>query len=1690
MIICSASNIDLIQGSLGYGDATEGINITDWRISNTQSAIAGQSGVFNIFNSSSITPNISIVDNGTVGIGTVPSISSTSKMEIVGNVNITGAYNINNRNVINDTSNYILSTSNALVSRINAGGGGGALTSGGNLSLSNNATSNTILSIANSNVVVYSSNYTSNYSSNYTSNYTSNVVTEQYTAAATPTFSIGGPSTSDSITSSIDKFMIFTNANINNTFTVPAGGLNCDILMIGGGSSGQMGGGGAGACIVAINQTLSAGTCVVYVGGGGNSGGLGGDSYITVGGNDRYRAKGGGNSPGSQDASGNSGGCGGGAARNINLVSGDGGSAVQTNVVNGSTATIGPSITSTYAVMGNAGGGSGIVYNNAGGGGGIGTAGGTGGGDGGNGAYQVTLTGAATPINFRGYFANGSTSFGVQHGSTGNYYIGGGGGGLSGGNRTNGGLGGGGGPNYGYAGGTNTGSGGAGNNNGGTGIIIIRYRSPLTTTTTPTTITVPITTTLTTTATAQATTLGTPSIELIRGIAGDSNQDYKLGNYDGNFKIMSSISNTDTDRLALTSSGNLSLSNNSTNSTALSIINSNVVVAATPATTGGRIDTITTVGAHSQGTIGTTDRFMIFTANGSFTVPTGGIVCDILMIGGGGAGGGFGGGGGGAGACIVAINQTLSTTGLYNVAVGAGDVASSTTTGAGVDSTIGLNGGATLYIAKGGGRGEQRNYGRNQGGCGGGAGWEAVKTGGLAVNTNMVAGTLVDANARSATFAVFGNKGGDRPDTTSGVSGAGGGGIGGAGGNHIVSSINAGPGGVGLFQATVGGTTYNFRSYFANNGTPYNFGALNSADSQYYIGGGGGGSVWTNSTLVGPNTGGIGGVGGGGKGGILSRTNPDGTSLGAENGVAGIANTGSGGGGAHVSNGAGGNGGSGIVIIRYRAPPATVGVPSVELVRGIAGDSNHDYKVGNYDGNFKIMSAVSGAADTERLNITTTGNVGIGTSSPANELHIFDSTTSATSLIIQNNNMITTTNTVQGTSTATASTTVTGTSVVQYIPSFSVGGPDIHGLVSARISSSPEIWDSSDRVMIFKTTGVNHTFTVPSGGLTCSILMIGGGGGGHDGGGGAGACIVAVGQTLPAGECIVNVGTGGVYSTNGDDSFIKVDNADRYRAKGGGGGSGIQSNGKSGGCGGAGGWGNGYTNAGGEPVTTNVVNGVGNIGPSRTPNINETTVSSYQLVGYRGGNQYDATTNLSTKACPGGGGIGEPGINHASGDNNATAGGGGIGHMSLYYHYYFADYFHLYYDSSFNELRNGNYINIGGGGGGALKEGGGTNSNNNLGGVGGGGRGAFNTNNNWTSGKANTGSGGGGAGGLGGSGLVVIRYKYRTVTTTTTTTTTTYTHTPTITTTLSTPTLGTPSIELVRGTQGDSNRDYKIGNYEGDFIVKSSVSNTDSDYLRLSGANGNTFNFTNSLNWNQTSDRRIKENIMRASYDMCYNNIDKLELNRFNYIKEFNTGNKDINQLGFIAQEIKEIFPKAVFTNNYNSVDLSIPDMLSIDIGQINFTLYGAVKKLMEINKDKELRLKRLECLLNVESGSGDGSDGSGDNVVIDSDVSIDTSNLLETSNIVIDTSNITIDTSNLLETSNITIDTSNITIDTSNITIDTSNIILDTSNIVIDTINIVIDTSNIILDTSNISIDTSNISIDTSNISIDTSNI
>jgi hypothetical protein len=179
------------------------------------------------------------------------------------------------------------------------------------------------------------------------------------------------------------------------------------------------------------------------------------------------------------------------------------------------------------------------------------------------------------------------------------------------------------------------------------------------------------------------------------------------------------------------------------------------------------------------------------------------------------------------------------------------------------------------------------------------------------------------------------------------------------------------------------------------------------------------------------------------------------------------------------------------------------------------------------------------------------------------------------------------------------------------------------------------------------------------------------------------------------------------------------------------------------------------------------------------------------------------------------------------------------------------------------------------------------------------------------------------------------------------------------------PIVSTSSINLIRGTTTDANHDYKLGNFNGEFKIISSVSNTDTEYIKITTAGAIT-NPTGTASWNTGSDRRIKENIERASYDKCYENINKLELNCFNYIEGFNTVNKDKTQLGFIAQEVSDIFPKSISTQEYNTDTLSIPNLMSIDVSQINYALYGAVKKLIEKNDEDQERMNSFNNRINT----------------------------------------------------------------------------------------------------------------------------
>ena len=124
---------------------------------------------------------------------------------------------------------------------------------------------------------------------------------------------------------------------------------------------------------------------------------------------------------------------------------------------------------------------------------------------------------------------------------------------------------------------------------------------------------------------------------------------------------------------------------------------------------------------------------------------------------------------------------------------------------------------------------------------------------------------------------------------------------------------------------------------------------------------------------------------------------------------------------------------------------------------------------------------------------------------------------------------------------------------------------------------------------------------------------------------------------------------------------------------------------------------------------------------------------------------------------------------------------------------------------------------------------------------------------------------------------------------------------------------------------------------------------------------GNIYSSTGGLTqsglttWTVLSDRRIKENIVKASYEKCLDNVKNIELYNFNF-KDNCVNTNDKHQLGFIAQEVREVYPKAinVITNE------KIEELLTLNTTQIKYTLYGAVRSLIEKVERIEERVDKL----------------------------------------------------------------------------------------------------------------------------------
>jgi hypothetical protein len=525
-------------------------------------------------------------------------------------------------------------------------------------------------------------------------------------------------------------------------------------------------------------------------------------------------------------------------------------------------------------------------------------------------------------------------------------------------------------------------------------------------------------------------------------------------------------------------------------------------------------------------------------------------------------------------------------------------------------------------------------------------------------------------------------------------------------------------------------------------------------------------------------------------------------------------------------------------------------------------------------------------------------------------------------------------------------------------------------------------------------TEAQTTYTITIGQNTiCDILIVGGGGGGGfagsnargGGGGGAGQFLLKLNYLLNAGTYNIKIGNGGLGG-----SISTSTNTILLESFGGGGGargkSGTLSNGLNGASGG-GGCGDDFTNRclGGTALTQFV---------------NNNTL----YTGYNGAN--------GGPAFNGGGGGGYTSAGYSSTNTNAGDGGNGITNdITGIVKYYCAGGGGGGYNNGVSVgTRGGNGGNISAGNGGNYTGSNGTNATNGSGSGGGG---------------AGVSVPGGSAynGGNGGSGIVIIKFKSTTAISegnpiTHKTLNFAYNNNLVDLSQPNTYTLNFP-VPTIADINNNSNivlcgaYDISLSSMNSSIIPKSgqyipkllplTTSNISIRYNLLNptldpigaqwtynSSNINVYHMgnvgigtkspeyhldvrgsiysslggytqTGLTTWSIASDRRIKENIVKASYEKCLENVKNIELYNFNF-KDDCVNTNDKHQLGFIAQEVQQVYPKAVEVGKMIlNTNEKIDDLLSLNTTQIDYTLYGAVKNLIEKIEDIDNELGNIE---------------------------------------------------------------------------------------------------------------------------------
>jgi len=256
----------------------------------------------------------------------------------------------------------------------------------------------------------------------------------------------------------------------------------------------------------------------------------------------------------------------------------------------------------------------------------------------------------------------------------------------------------------------------------------------------------------------------------------------------------------------------------------------------------------------------------IFTASGTFSVPSGISSVEVLVVGGGGGGGGYAGalangyysGGGGAGGLVYNPSYPVTPGGTVSVTVGdgGGGSAGPAQGGDGQSSAFG-----TITAQGGGGGGAANRPGNGDPGRAGGSGGG----GGSYLEGSSAGSGGPGQQGPSGGGTGYGNNGGAAAQN--GPAGGGGGGAGAAGSNGVMPSPavgggTGGPGGDGRAYTIADGTT---PVYYAGGGGGGSHGGMSSGE------GGLGGADVRGTATANRGGGGGAGTGNGGKGVVIVR---------------------------------------------------------------------------------------------------------------------------------------------------------------------------------------------------------------------------------------------------------------------------------------------------------------------------------------------------------------------------------------------------------------------------------------------------------------------------------------------------------------------------------------------------------------------------------------------------------------------------------------------------------------------------------------------------------------------------------------------------------------------------------------------------------------------------------------------------